>query len=134
MVQMLQILEMASLELAVEQIDMAKLDALEAELLAVKELGSGVSYDETSMPGIKLHDLILKASGNEMIVYTCNKLREQMRALSRLAVGAPGRVLESNDEHIKILRALKAKNVVAAQKAAMEHLANMYRVVTQVVV
>jgi DNA-binding GntR family transcriptional regulator len=133
-VQILQILETAAVEMAMEHLDMAKLDVLEAELLAEKAMPPGIAYEDTSKPGIRLHDLILQASGNERIFKTCHQLREQMRALSLIAVRAPGRVREANAEHLKILRALKAKDVAGAQKAAMEHLNNMYMIVTQIVV
>jgi DNA-binding GntR family transcriptional regulator len=133
-IQLLQILEGAAVEMSIGHLDMAKLDVLEAEFLALEKIGAGISYNDTSKVGIKLHELILETTGNERIFNTASQLREQMRALSRIVITAPGRVRVSNEEHLKILRALKAMDTAAAKHAAIEHLTNMYKVLTEIVV
>lgn len=132
-IQLLQILETAAVEMAIAHLDRAKLDALEAELMALKERKDRVSYERTSMPGFKLHDLILQSCGNDRIYSTAGRLREQIGALTRVAIKDLGRMREFNDEHLKILRALKAGDVAAAKDAANEHRANMYKALTQII-
>ncbi len=94
---------------------------------------STATIDQTSMPGFKLHDLILQNCGNDRIYSTAGRLREQLRALTRVAIKDIGRMREFNDEHLRILRALKAGDVRAAKDAASEHLANMYKALTQII-
>jgi DNA-binding GntR family transcriptional regulator len=134
-IQLLQILEGAAVELALDNLDMNRLKALEKELLSLKERGAGVSHEETSKPGIQLHDLILQSCGNEKIFSTAGTIREQIRALTRTAVKKiPGRALESVDEHLKIIRAIQAGDRSAAKNATMEHLGKMYEILTQIIV
>jgi DNA-binding GntR family transcriptional regulator len=134
-IQLLQILEGAAVELAFENLDMNRLKALEKELLALKERGRKVSHEDTSKPGIQLHDLILQSCGNEKIFKTAGIIREQIRALTQTAVKKiPGRALESVDEHLKIIRAINAGDRSAAKAAITEHLANMYKVLTHIIV
>lgn len=134
-IQFLQVLEGAAVELAIDHLDMIRLAALEKELLALKEIGSGVSHEETSKPGIQLHDLILQTCGNEKIFNAAGHIREQIRALSKTAMKKiPGRALESVEEHLRIIRALKERDVSAAKKAIIEHMGNMYNILTQIIV
>ena len=133
--QMLQILEGAAVELAFENLDMNRLAALEKELRSLKERGPGVSHEETSKPGIQLHDLILQSCGNEKILSTAGTIREQIRALSRTAIKKiPGRALESVNEHLKIIQAINAGDRPAAKNATTEHLGKMYEILTQIIV
>jgi DNA-binding GntR family transcriptional regulator len=133
--QLLQILEGAAVELAFDRLDMNRLGALERELVALKERGPGVSHEETSKPGIQLHDLILQSCGNEKIFSTVDTIREQIRALSRTAIKKiPGRALESAEEHLKIIRAIHAGDRSAARSATLEHLGKMYEILTQIIV
>jgi DNA-binding GntR family transcriptional regulator len=133
--QLLQILEVAAVELAFDRLDMNRLKALERELVALKERGPGVSHEETSKPGIQVHDLILQSCGNEKIFSTVDTIREQIRALSRTAIKKiPGRALESVEEHLKIIRAINAGDRSAAKGATMEHLGKMYEILTQIIV
>jgi DNA-binding GntR family transcriptional regulator len=134
-IQLLQILEGAAVELAFDNLDMNRLKALERELLSLKERRPGVSHEETSKPGIQLHDLILQSCGNEKIFSTAGNIREQIRALTRTAVKKiPGRALESVDEHLKIIRAIQAGDRSAAKNATTEHLGKMYEILTQIIV
>ena len=133
--QLLQILEGAAVELAFDRLDMNRLKALERELVALKERGPGVSHEETSKPGMQVHDLILQSCGNEKIFSTVDTIREQIRALSRTAIKKiPGRALESVEEHLKIIRAINAGDRSAAKGATMEHLGKMYEILTQIIV
>lgn len=133
-IQLLQILEGAAVELALENLDMNRLKTLEKELLSLKERGPGVSHEETSKPGIQLHDLILQSCGNEKIFNTVGNIREQIRALTRTAVKKiPGRALESVDEHLKIIRAINERDRSAAKNATTEHLGKMYKILTQII-
>ncbi|MHB9098648.1 MAG: GntR family transcriptional regulator [Syntrophales bacterium] len=133
--QLLQILEGAAVELAFEHLDINRLKALERELVALKERGPGVSHEETSKPGIQLHDLILQSCGNEKIFSTAGTIREQIRALSRTAIKKmPGRALESVDEHLKIIQAINVGDRSAAKSATIEHLGKMYEILTQIIV
>ncbi len=134
-IQLLQILEVAAVDLAMEHLDMKRLRALEGELVALRNRGQGVSHDETSKPGIQLHDLILESCGNEKIFSTVFNIREQIRALSQTAIKKiPGRALESVDEHLEIIRAINAGDRLAAKTATTEHLGKMYKILTQIVV
>jgi DNA-binding GntR family transcriptional regulator len=133
--QLLQILEGAAVELAFEHLDMNRLKALERELVSLKERGPGVSHEETSKPGMQVHDLILQSCGNEKIFRTTSNIREQIRALSRTAIKKiPGRALESVEEHLKIIRAINAGDRSAAKSATLEHLGKMYEILTQIIV
>lgn len=134
-IQFLQILEGAAVELAIDRLEAARLTALERDLLALKEIGPGVSHEQTSKPGIQLHDLILQACGNERIAGAAGHIREQIRALSKTAMEKiPGRPLESLEEHLRIIRALKERDGAAAKKALIEHMGNMYDILIRIIV
>lgn len=134
-IQMLQILEGAAVDLAMENLDRNRLAALEKELLLLKKRGARVSHEETSLPGIQLHDLILHSCGNEKISGTAGSMREQIRALSCTAVKKiPGRALESVEEHLRIIKAIRGGDRAAARNAMAEHLAKMYEILTQMIV
>ena len=134
-VQLLQILEGAAVDLALNDMDRAKLNAIETEIMAFKKKkGSEVLFEETTKPGIRLHDLILQATGNEKLVQIGKGIREQIRYLSQNAVKKnPGRTLETVDEHLRIIQALKKRDRLAAKNALAEHSVNMYRSLTQII-
>ena len=133
-VQLLQILEGAAVDLALDAMDKAKLEAIETELLAFKKEGAEIRFEETTKPGIRLHDLILEATGNEKLFRIGKNIRDQIRSLSFNAVKQyPGRAAETVEEHLRILQALKAGDGAAAKNALAEHLANMYRALTQII-
>ncbi len=134
-IQLLQILEGAAVELAFGSLDMVRLKAVETELRSLRERGPGASYEETSKPGNQLHDLILESCGNEKIRSTAGTIREQIRALTRTArKKIPGRALASVEEHLKVIDAINEGNRQAAKEAMMEHLGKMYEILTQIIV
>ena len=133
-VQLLQILEGAAVDLALDDMDRAKLEAIETELLAFKREGAVILFEETTKPGVRLHDLILEAAGNEKLFQMGKNIRDQIRSLSFNAVKKnPGRALDTVNEHLRILQALKQRDGAAAKNALAEHLANMYKALTQII-
>jgi len=134
-IQFIQILEGAAVELGIDNIDMTEREALEKELKSLEKTGPGISHKETSKPGIQLHDLILRSCGNEKIYGVANQIREQIVALSQAALKRnPGRVFESVTEHLKIIKALKEKDMSAAKRETAKHLNNAYKILTQIIV
>ncbi len=133
-IQLLQILEGAALDLAFDTLDRKSLKAMEAEFLALKKRGTEVSNEETLQQGVPLHDLILHTCGNEKLIEAANQLREKIRALTRMAVKKiPRRAPESVDEHLLIIHAIQKGDREAAKTAMTEHLANIHKVLTHVI-
>jgi DNA-binding GntR family transcriptional regulator len=118
-----------------DDMDGAKLEAIETELLAFKKKeASEVLFAETTKPGIRLHDLILQATGNDKLFQIGKNIREHIRSLSFNAVKkSPGRTMETVEEHLRIIQTLKKRDKPAAKHALAEHSANMYRALTQII-
>jgi len=133
-IHLLQILEGAAAELAVNHYDISRAESLERELIRCKDSESADTFEETSKFGLQVHDLILKACGNERIQKITNDIREQIFALTSLAVKTPGRAIGSVDEHLRILKALKERNASAAKQATVDHLDNIYQILTRFII
>ncbi len=113
-----EVIECEAIALAASKISEADLDALAAEIEA---LNTG-EHDETEHWHFddKLHVMIASASGN--VVFP--RLVEELRVNARLfRLHSPlHRKQENHEEHGEIVRALRARDPVAANSAMREHL------------
>lgn len=78
-----------------------------------------------------LHDSIAEATGNTVLAELVKNLRRktQMFNLKRM----PERFLPGNEEHLTIIRALRSRDVAAAQAAMSRHLDNSRQSVLNVI-
>ncbi len=70
------------------------------------------------------HDVLYTASRNERLSSIINNLREQLTGIRGRSMSAPGRMIETMDEHRALVEAIAARDVERAQRAARVHLEN----------
>lgn len=117
-------LEGLAVQLAVETITVAQLDAMEQKLFRVQEI---LSDDKASYPmedERDFHDAILEASGNKRLADIMRTLQWQFQLLRRRSGAVPGRARCALNEHLGILEALRACNGELARKRMCEHIWN----------
>jgi DNA-binding GntR family transcriptional regulator len=67
------------------------------------------------------HSEIIRASGNNVLEGVLSKLRDQILRFRVKQLSYPGRAIESNDEHEKIVAALESNDGELSQTLAINH-------------
>jgi len=88
----------------------------EAEVLNTDDIIKTVEVDT------ELHNLIYKASRNDRLMATLNKLREQIYRMRVVSTSLPGRRVKSLGYHRDLVEAISQRDVELAEKIAGEHM------------
>lgn len=72
----------------------------------------------------EFHLIIYKASGNRLMCKILSELHRNTRSYRKVALGVPGRLRKTIDEHKKILTAIKSKDTTAADELTFSHIEN----------
>ncbi len=105
----------------------AALWAPEVELLNLKQTlsqwGGALPYDYDAMSeaGQRVHQLIVRYCGNEVLQNMIGSLQDHFTRFRRLSAALPEKVLSSHREHLAIVDALIARNGPEAQRLVHEH-------------
>ena len=70
------------------------------------------------------HNVLYTAARNERLTAIISNLREQLTTIRGRSMSAPGRLIETMDEHRVLVESIAARNVEAAQAAARVHIEN----------
>jgi DNA-binding GntR family transcriptional regulator len=118
-------LECRAAELAARRSDPPVFAALEAELLASRELVAA-STDHTSYYALvgRLDEAIDTAAANTYLAAALRNLRVHLVRIRRLAQDDPARLVAAATEHAAIAAAIAAGNPVLASAATTVHLHN----------
>ena len=73
-----------------------------------------------------VHDLVLRHSGNRKLVEIMDGLSDQIRWTRNIITQDPSTYDAAGLEHLRILQALKARDVAAAEEAMRTHLTNSF--------
>jgi len=78
--------------------------------------------------GGTLHEFILRSAGNKKIISILEPLQTQVRRIwNRGILLSPERINKAFNDHIEILRVLRAKDEAAAERRMQEHIANAFK-------
>jgi DNA-binding GntR family transcriptional regulator len=108
---------------AAEAASPAQIDALQHEIDSFASAPTGSdfdSYQEFSAHDARLHGLILKASGNDVITRAFERTHCHLHAFRLAYNSAAGRA--TIDEHVAIVNHISAGNATGAAAAMTEHL------------
>jgi GntR family transcriptional repressor for pyruvate dehydrogenase complex len=114
------ILEPGLVEMAAKRITDAEIARLEECVMRSMEVVD--DHEAFSEADMEMHELIAKAAGNS-ILQRCMAGISQLGKVSRKrTVELPGVTQRSVQDHLAIVRALKARDPVAARQAMLDHL------------
>ena len=99
--------------------DIRGLEAIHAELERCAAAGDAVGYYATND---RFHMRLEELSGNRWLQRVTSELRRFLRLLRGRQLGVPGRRDESLAEHRALMKAIKARDAVRAERLMKDHL------------
>lgn len=99
--------------------DLKRLQALHERLEQAAAAGDVKRYSEAN---VLVHEALLDLGGNRWQKRIVQNLRRMLKLSHRLTIGFPGRLQQSIGEHREIMRAIAARDAVAAERAVNEHM------------
>ena len=115
-------LELCAARNSVPLINETDLDALERSLSALTNESEKAEYFATDR---ELHRLILAYCGNTRLVDFIGILNAQIERVRVISASRPRRLLESRDEHLAIVHAMRARNVAKVETLLRNHIENI---------
>jgi len=98
------------------------------EFEALKDDQGGENLERKVRLGGTLHEFILRSAGNKKIISILEPLQTQVRRIwNRGILLSPERINKAFNDHIEILRVLRAKDEAAAERRMQEHIANAFK-------
>ena len=117
---MREVLEGAAARMAARHIDDAEIDILELLLEQSRE----AAEDATALASInqKLHETIYQAAHNQYLLQTLEQLANALALLKGTTFEVSGRPATAEQEHAKIIEAIRMRDQDAAEAAARAHI------------
>lgn len=115
-------LEGMAARLACGRIKIEKLLKIEELFRSVDNLDTIENQEKCYKLGRLLHDEILKACGNKIIVNYVKTLLSQFERVMLMSRRAKGRAEEAYNEHLEIIKAIKKNDPDLAEKKMREHI------------
>jgi GntR family transcriptional repressor for pyruvate dehydrogenase complex len=109
------LVEMAATRITDEEI--AQLEDCVARSMEVVD-----DHEAFSQADLEMHELIAKAAGNSILQRCMAGVSQLGKVSRRRTVSLPGVTRRSVQDHLAIVRALKARDPVAARQAMLDHL------------
>lgn len=75
----------------------------------------------------RFHEILYEASDSKVLNHTLSDFHHYVERVRKVSLGSPKRASESNEEHRKIVEALKVHDTKQAQKLANMHIMNTIR-------
>ena len=75
----------------------------------------------------RFHEILYEASDSKVLNHTLSDFHHYVERVRKVSLGSPKRASESNEEHRKIVEALKVHDAKQAQKLANMHIMNIIR-------
>lgn len=117
-------LDVLAAGLAAERITDEELATLNNYLVEIGKHVPTMNLDKIVELDTAFHDVLYNASRNERLRSIINNLREQLTGIRGRSMSAPGRMIETMDEHRALVEAIASRDVERAQRAARVHLEN----------
>lgn len=117
-------LDVLAAGLAAERITDEELAQLNRLLMEMGKHVANMNMDKIVEIDTEFHNVLYTAARNERLTTIIINLREQLTGIRGRSMSAPGRLIETMDEHRVLVECVAARNVEAAQSAARVHLEN----------
>lgn len=117
-------LDVLAAGLAAERITDEELSQLNRLLVEMGKHVASMNMDKIVEIDTEFHNILYTAARNERLTTIIINLREQLTGIRGRSMSAPGRLIETMDEHRTLVECVAARNVEAAQSAARVHLEN----------
>lgn len=101
-----------------------QLDELEENIYLAEFHAAKGNFDQVVELDNKFHDILYTASGSRELRHVLTDFHHYLRRVRKITLAVPQRAAESNEEHRKIVEALKEKDAVQAEKLANQHIMN----------
>ena len=126
------ILELAAAKLAIQRLHPDEIKEFEKKILRFKEELDKADEGESDVVqlGKKLHFFIIESAGNNKLEELVKKLYEQIE-ISRVYSDYKRRK-EGVDEHLRIVNALKERDLEKTQGSLEEHLQNAFKMLMKI--
>ncbi len=115
-------LEVVALRESIKHISDEPLDELESKLEKLSIQSKPEDFYECDK---MLHQLIIQNCGNRRLVHFLNTINSQIEMIRRISAMLPNRLEKSKQEHLRIVRALKARNLPKAESELRKHIKNV---------
>ena len=102
-----------------EQLDLMEETAFLSEYHAQKE-----HYDQVFELDGRFHELLYEASNSKILAHTLSDYHQYVQKVRKASISNRIRCKKTNEEHHKILDALRARDAVKAEEVATQHIIN----------
>jgi DNA-binding GntR family transcriptional regulator len=127
-------LEVLAVRLALQRMTAADMRRLELEVETLARTSLGRDGTAGRRPGVRLHDLIVRASGNTTLYEAWQRILEKIIPYMWVETLYADNAAQTVDEHRALCRVMRARNPGAAENVLRRHIArardNLVRVFT----
>ena len=102
----------------------ARLEGLCAKWAADRITKDQIAELEENIFLVEFHEVLYEASGSKMLKHELSAFHHYVERVRKITLSMPDRVVKSNDEHKKIVEALKQHNAKEAELLATSHMLN----------
>ncbi|MDA8228319.1 MAG: GntR family transcriptional regulator [Desulfitobacterium hafniense] len=115
-------LEVLALQAAIQSIPIDELNNLEAYLTTLTEQSPPEHFFTSDR---QLHALIVVNGGNERLALFLDSLNAQVEQVRRVSALRPNRLDVSMREHLAIVQAIQARDIITAEAELRQHIRNV---------
>ena len=115
-------LEELAAQLAAERITPDEIEFLERMLVEIGTFMEEKNMDKVVEADINFHEVLYKASRNELLVEIIHNLREQTLRFRTMSMNQPGRLVKTWEEHRLLVEAIADRNPAQAREIARIHM------------
>lgn len=112
---------------AADQITKEQLDELEENIYLSDFHSSKGNSEQVVELDNKFHEILYNASGSKELRHVLLDFHHYVQRVRKITLAVPDRAVQSNEEHRKIVEALKKHDADQAEKLANEHMMNTIR-------
>lgn len=109
---------------AADRITKEQIAELEENIFLVEFHAKKENYAQILELDNKFHEVLYEASGSKMLKHELSAFHHYVERVRKITLSMPDRVVKSNDEHKKIVEALKQHNAKEAERLATSHMLN----------
>lgn len=124
-------LDVLAAGLAAERITDEELEQMERLLVEISEHIKDNNMDKIVEVDSDFHDILYRASRNDRLAGIIANLREQFTRFRTISMSYPGRLVNTLEEHCRLVEAIAQRDVELAQNAARDHLENAEQILLQ---
>lgn len=111
---------------ATENITEEQLNELEENVYLAQFHAQKGHLEQLAALDNRFHDILYEACNSKMLEHLLKDFHRYVLRVRKKTLNKQSRGLASNDEHAKIMEAIKAKNGVLAEELANKHIINAY--------